>query len=110
MTPYDTAIAGRCSVWRDGCDDGPGSGTDIAAASAAPIVPEDKANAVEEFRPSAHQCDWIDDSRFGPEMTISISPGYRLCRAMLLHVAGVCHQLIDLAITLNLPRIQGPIP
>jgi hypothetical protein len=27
--------------------------------------------------------------RFGPEMTMSIWPGYKLCRAMLLHVAGV---------------------
>ena len=55
MTPYDTAIAGMWSVCRDGCDDGPGSGTAITAASAAPIVPEDKANAVEELRPSANQ-------------------------------------------------------
>ena len=55
MTPYDTAIAGIWSVCRDDCDDGPGSGTAITAASAAPIVPEDKANAVEELRPSANQ-------------------------------------------------------
>lgn len=27
--------------------------------------------------------------RFGPEITMSIWPGNKLCRAMLLHVAGV---------------------
>jgi hypothetical protein len=35
---------------------------------------------------------WIaeDHTRLGPEMTMSISPGYRLCRAILEQVAGVC--------------------
>lgn len=28
-------------------------------------------------------------SRFGPDITISISPGYKLCKAILEHVAGV---------------------
>jgi len=45
---------------------------------AAPIVPEDKTKAEEVFRP-----------RFGPDITRSISPGYRLCIPMLAQVAGV---------------------
>jgi hypothetical protein len=35
--------------------EGPGRGTDIAAASAAPMVPDDRAKAVEELRPSGYQ-------------------------------------------------------
>jgi hypothetical protein len=56
MTPYETAIAGIWSRWSEEVEDeGPGRGTDIAAARAAPMVPEDKANAVEELRPSTRQ-------------------------------------------------------
>jgi hypothetical protein len=29
-------------------------------------------------------------SRFGPDITMSICPGYRLCSAMFVQVAGVC--------------------
>jgi hypothetical protein len=52
-TPYDTAIAGMCSVYNEGTDSlGPGRGTESAAARAAPSVPDERANAVEELRPS----------------------------------------------------------
>jgi hypothetical protein len=59
MTPYETAMDGIWSRWREGVDDGPGSGTDMAAARAAPIVPEDNANAVDELRPSASQLHYV---------------------------------------------------
>jgi len=52
-------------------------------ARAAPIVPEDRENAEDVFRP-----------KFGPEITKSISPGKRLCNAILEHEAGVASNKI----------------
>lgn len=57
-------MQGTCSVCSEARGAGPGRGTESVAARAAPIVPEERANAVEELRP------WL-----GPEMTRSISPG-----------------------------------
>ncbi len=79
-TPYDTAIQGMWSVWSEGVDaEGPGTGTERAPARAAPRVPEDRAKAVEEFRPSMEGQLWrsvaVRTLRLGPEMTRSISPG-----------------------------------
>ena len=52
-TPYDMAMQGMWLVCCDRVDDeGPVRGTESAPASAAPRVPEERAKAVEEFRPS----------------------------------------------------------
>lgn len=45
-------MQGTCSVCREARGAGPGRGTESVAARAAPIVPEERANAVEELRPS----------------------------------------------------------
>lgn len=47
------AIHGMCVSCREGPEDGPARGTDKVAASAAPSVPEERANAEDEFRPSS---------------------------------------------------------
>lgn len=54
-TPYDRAMDGMTSRCNDGSpSDGPATGTANVPASAAPIVPDDSAKAVDEFRPSAN--------------------------------------------------------
>jgi hypothetical protein len=42
-----------CRVDFSGDGPGPGTGAEVAAAKAAPMVPDDSEKAVEELRPSA---------------------------------------------------------
>lgn len=60
---------------------------------AAPSVPEDNEKAAEVFLP-----------RLGPDTTRSISPGYKLCSAILAHDAGVPSMRIHSPIS---PSLRG---
>lgn len=74
------AIQGMWVSCKDGELKGPGTGTERDAARAAPRVPEERANAVEELRPSELDVSFYyrfvsNVLRLGPEITRSISPG-----------------------------------
>lgn len=65
---------------------------------APPIVPEESEKAADVFLP-----------KFGPEITRSISPGYRLCKDILVHDAGVPSRRIHSSVPLVLSLGTGDV-
>jgi hypothetical protein len=51
--PYETAMQGMWVSCNEGEEGGPGIGTERAAESVAPMVPDESVKAVDELRPSA---------------------------------------------------------